>query len=302
MTLRQLTLFKAVAEHLSFTRAAAELRLTQPAVSIQIKQLENNIGMPLFEQIGKKIYLTDAGQLLQSAAEDIFIRLEDLETSLNELQETIKGQLRLSIISTASYFFPHVFSAFNRLHPEVQLRLKVTNRMRVLQQLSSNEDDLVIMGQVPDDLNVQAFPFLANPLVVIAPPTHPLVGKKKISLQRVAEETFLVREQGSGTRLAMESKFAAHNILLKTEQEFGSVEAIKQGVSAGLGLSVLSDSVLSLELAAGKLCVLDVEEFPLMRDWYVAHLSEKKLSLVAKTFLEFLLDQQKAFMLPNDLR
>jgi len=289
MTLRQLTLFKAVAQHLSFTRAAAELSLTQPAVSIQIKQLENHIGMPLFEQIGKKIYLTEAGRELYAACEEIFARIRSLETALNELQGSIKGQLRLSVVTTATYFTPHLFKAFLQQYPEVNLRLNVTNRTHVLERLANNEDDLVIMGQVPDHLNVQAHQFLEAPLVVLAPPHHPLVNQSSIPLARLAQETILVREVGSGTRLAMERCFAEQGLELSSQMELGSSEAIKQGVMAGLGISVLSKPTLSLEVAAGAIKLLDVQGFPVTRYWYVVHLGEKKLTLVTKTFLEFLL-------------
>ena len=293
MTLRQLTLFKAVAQHLSFTRAAAELCLTQPAVSIQIKQLEGHIGMPLFEQIGKRIFLTEAGRELYAACGDIFARIETLETSLNELQGCIKGQLKLSIVTNATYFTPHIFKAFLRLYPEVQLRLNVTNRINVLDRLANNEDDLVIMGQVPEQMHVESHQFLESPLVVLAPPQHPLVNQAHIPLVRLAQEPILIREVGSGTRLAMERCFAAYDLELPTEMELGCSEAIKQGVMAGLGVSVLSQHTLILELATGKIKLLDVEEFPLIRYWYIAHLREKKLSLVARTFLDFMLSSAK---------
>lgn len=296
MTLRQLKLFKAVAQHLSFTRAAAELCLTQPAVSIQIKQLEGHINMPLFEQIGKKIFLTEAGKELYDACEDIFARIDTLEMSLNEIQGSIKGQLKLSVITTATYFIPHLLGAFIRQHPEVNVRLSVTNRIRILERLTSNEDDIVIMGQVPDSLNVETHQFLENPLVVIAPAQHTLAKQSKISLQRLAEEDFLMREVGSGTRLAMERCFAARNLEIKAKMELGNSEAIKQAVIAGLGLSVLSEHTLIQELATGAIRVLDVEEFPMVRYWYVVHLSEKKMSLVAKTFLDFLLLHSRDIM------
>ena len=293
MTLRQLTLFKAVAQHLSFTRAAAKLCLTQPAVSIQIKQLEGHIGMPLFEQIGKRIFLTEAGRELYAACGDIFARIETLETSLNELQGSIKGQLKLSVVTNATYFTPHLLKAFLRLYPEVNFRLNVTNRTNVLERLANNEDDLVIMGQVPEQLHVESHQFLESPLVVLAPPQHPLVNQAHIPLVRLAQEPILIREVGSGTRLAMERCFAAYDLELPTEMELGSSEAIKQGVMAGLGVSVLSQHTLILELATGKIKLLDVEEFPLIRYWYIAHLSEKKLSLVARTFLDFMLSSAK---------
>lgn len=290
MTLRQLTLFRAVAQHLSFTRAAAELCLTQPAVSIQIKQLEGHVGMSLFEQIGKRIFLTDAGRALYQACGDIFARLEALETSLNELQGSIKGQLKLSAVTTAGYFTPSLFKAFSQHYPEVHFSLHVTNRNHVLERMANNEDDLVLMGQVPEHLHVTAHQFLENPLVVLAPPQHPLVGQTNIPLARLAKETILVREVGSGTRMAMNRSFASHDLELPTEIELGSSEAIKQGVITGLGVSVLSQHAVMLELETGTLKLLDIEDFPVKRHWYVAHLTEKKLSLVARTFLEFLLN------------
>ncbi len=291
MTLRQLTLFRAVAQHLSFTRAAAELSLTQPAVSIQIKQLENHIGTPLFEQVGKRIFLTDAGRELYAACGDIFARIEALELSLNELQGSVKGKLKLSVVTTAAYFLPYLLKPFLERYPEVKLRLNVTNRDTLLKRLSENEDDLVIMGQVPDQLNVTAQDFLESPLVVLAPAEHPLAGKSNIPLAQIAEENILVREPGSGTRAAMERCFAAQELELKNNMELGSTEAVKQGVMAGMGISVLSQHTVTLELAAGTVKILDVEGFPLKRHWYIAHLVDKQLSLVARTFLEFVISQ-----------
>ncbi|ALG68152.1 LysR family transcriptional regulator [Beggiatoa leptomitoformis] len=293
MTLRQLTLFKSVAEHLSFTRAAVEMCLTQPAVSIQIKQLEGHVGMPLFEQIGKRIFLTDAGRELYAACQDIFSRIETLDMSLNELQGSIKGRLKLAVVTTATYFTPHLFNRFLRQYPEVNIRLNVTNRNSILERLANNEDDLVIMGQVPEHLNVQSHQFLENPLVVLAPANHPLVNEKNIPISRILQETFLVRELGSGTRLAMERYFEGVELGLKVGMELGSSEAIKQGVIAGLGISVLSRHTLTLELATGIIKLLDVEGFPQMRYWYIVHLSEKKLSLVARTFLDFLITRTR---------
>lgn len=299
MTLRQLTLFKAVAQHLSFTRAAAELCLTQPAVSIQIKQLEGHVGMSLFEQVGKRIFLTDAGRELFLACEDLFARIAALEISLNELQNTIKGQLKLSVVTTATYFTPLLFKEFLDLYPDVHLSLNVTNRKSVLARLASNEEDLVIMGQIPEHLHVTPHKFLENPLIVVAPPNHPLVGQTNISLTRLAEETILLREVGSGTRMAMERCFAIYDLELKSNIELGSSEAMKQAVIAGLGVSVLSQQAVISELAAGTIKMLDVENFPLKRHWYVAHLNDKKLSLVARTFLEFLLNNARNIIQKN---
>lgn len=301
MTLRQLTLFEAVARHLSFTRAAAEMCLTQPAVSTQIKQLESHIGTSLFEQIGKKVYLTQAGRELFEACHDIFGRIETLEMTLNELQGTVKGTLKVSVVTTATYFIPHILSNFLKRYPEVNIRLNVTNRTQILKRLADNEDDLVIMGQVPEQLNVSVHQFLDNPLVVLAKPDHPLANCRHIPLEKLAPEIFLVREHGSGTRLTMERCFDEHNLTLKTGMELGSSEAIKQGVIAGLGLSVLSRHTLSLELSANMITILDVKNFPLMRHWYAVHLTEKKLSLVARTFLEFLITETKEIVRKIDM-
>ncbi|MFK5970066.1 MAG: LysR substrate-binding domain-containing protein [Candidatus Marithrix sp.] len=275
MTLRQLTLFQAVAQHLSFTRAAIELSLTQPAVSIQIKQLEGHIGMPLFEQIGKRIFLTDAGHQLYKACEDIFERLGSLETSLNELQGSIKGQLKISIVTTATYFIPKIFQAFARVYPEVNLRLHVYNRIKVLERLTNNKDDLVIMGQAPEHLNVTAHSFLNNPLVVIASSQHQLVNQSNIPLSRLLQENILMREVGSGIRLAIENNFVNNHMEMQTTIELGSTEAIKQGVLTNMGISILSKHAIYLELATKKINILDVNTFPLKRDWYVTHLTEK---------------------------
>jgi len=289
ITLHQLKLFQSVAQHLNFTRAAAELCLTQPAVSIQIKQLEEHVGISLFEHIGKRVFLTKAGHELYAACEDIFARIGALEISLNELQGNVKGQLKLSVITTAVCFTPHLLKAFSLQYPNVSFSINVTNRNNVLKRLAKNEDDLVIMGQVPEQLRITAHKFLESPLIVLAKPQHPLEGQSQIPLARLAQETILIREVGSGTRLAMERCFADHNLELQSDIELGSSEAIKQGVIAGLGVSVLSKNAVALELASGAIKLLDVEDFPLKRHWYIAHLSEKKLSLVAHTFLEFIL-------------
>ncbi|MCK5877642.1 MAG: LysR family transcriptional regulator [Candidatus Marithrix sp.] len=293
MTLRQLTLFQAVAQHLSFTRAAIELSLTQPAVSIQIKQLEGHVGIELFEQIGKKIFLTEAGHKLYAACDDIFERLNLLETSLNELQGSIKGQLKISVVTTATYFIPKIFQAFSKIYPEVNLRLQVYNRVKVLERLTNNQDDLVIMGQVPEHLNVTAHAFLDNPLVVIASSQHQLANQADIPLSRLLQENVLMREVGSGTRLAIEKNFAINNLEICTQTELGSTEAIKQGVLANMGISMLSKHAISLELASQKMAILDVNTFPLKKSWYVTHLTEKKLPLVAQTFLDFLLTKSQ---------
>ncbi len=289
VTLHQMRIFHSLGRHMSFTRAAEELHLTQPAVSIQVKRLEESVGMPLVEQIGKKLFLTDAGKELFEACGDVLERLRVLDEDMTGLEEGVRGPLNLAAITTAKYFMPHLLGAFLREHPAVEPRLTVTNQTRVVERLVDNEDDLVIMGTLPENLELEAAYFLDNPMVVVAPPDHPLVGKKRIPLARLVEERFLAREPGSGTRAARTRLFAEHGLTIRPYMELGSSEAIKQAVMAGLGISVLSMHNLRLELNAGLIAVLDVEHFPLMRQWYAVHMKGKKLSATTRMFLEFLL-------------
>lgn len=291
LTLQQLRLFDAVARLGNVTQAAREVGLTQPAVSIQLKRLEENAGMPLIEQVGKRLFLTPAGREMQAAGDDILARLRRLDDALDDLRHTVRGPLEVAVVTTAKYVIPHLLGAFVAIHPEVTPRLTVTNRARVLERLAENRDDLVIMGQVPDDLDLDAVPFLENPLVVVAPPGHALVGAGVVPLARLAGERFLIREPGSGTRSAFERLLAGQGLAIRPYMELGSTEAIKQGVMAGLGLSVLSRQSVDLELASGLMAVLEVEGFPLLRRWYAAHLRGKTLSRTARTFLDFLVSE-----------
>jgi DNA-binding transcriptional LysR family regulator len=271
LTLRQLKVFESVARHLNYTRAAEELFLTQPAVSMQVKLLEEHLGVALFEQLGKRIHLTEAGQEVLAYARTVTQQLDELESVLNRIKGLSGGRLRISVATTANYFIPTLLGTFSRRYPEVTVSLDVTNREALLQQLSENTVDLVIMGQPPSGLDVEAEAFMENPLIIVAPPGHPLAHQKKIPLKRLQEEVFLVREPGSGTRSAMERFFAEREIHLKTGMEVGSNEAIKQSVQAGLGLGLLSRATIEQELELKRLVVLDVAEFPIMRHWYLVH-------------------------------
>jgi len=291
LTLRQLQVFDAVARHLNYTRAAEELHMTQPAISGHIRQMAEQLGMPLIEQVGKRLHLTEAGEEVQKAALDVINRTEDLEMRLADLAGMIRGRLRLSVTTTAEYFAPHLLGDFSRSYPGVDVRLEVSNRETVLERLAANEDELAIMGRVPQGMNVAGTAFTRNPLVMVAPPDHPLVGETRIDPERLSRETFLLREAGSGTRMAMEQFFNERGLSLKGGMELGSNETIKQAVMAGMGLSVLSWHTLPLERSTGKLAVLDVAGFPLKRHWYAVHLKEKQLSVVAATFLQFLMGE-----------
>ncbi|CAA7619634.1 LysR family transcriptional regulator [Magnetospirillum sp. UT-4] len=289
LTLQQMRLFEAVARHHSFTRAAEELHLTQPAVSIQLKRLEENAGVRLFEHMGKRLFLTPSGHAVHAACLDVLGRLRSLDDALDDIRETVRGPLDLAVVTSAKYFIPHYLGAFIGTHPEVIPRLTVTNRTRVIERLADNRDDFVIMGQVPPELDVRAYPFLDNLLMIVAHPSHRLAGRTGIPLAALAEERMLVRERGSGTRMALERMLADHGATIRPYMELGSTEAIKQGVMANLGLSILPRRSMELELETSRLITLDIDGFPLLRQWNVVHLSGKTLSKVARTFLESLL-------------
>jgi DNA-binding transcriptional LysR family regulator len=292
-TLRQLKVFEAVARNLSFTRAAEELFTTQPTVSIQLKQLTDIVGQPLLEQVGKKVYLTDTGRELLKVCRDIFEGLERFEMLVSDMKGVKAGKLRLAVITTAKYFVPRLLGIFCQRYPGIDVSLKVTNRERVLQRMADNMDDLYVLGQPPEHMDVEFEPFLENPLVVLASGSHPLAGKKNISPQRLVDEQFLMREAGSGIRLATEQFFGERGLKLKVRMELGSNEAIKQAVAGGLGIAVLSAHTLALEHSSDALVILDVAGFPIRRHWYLAHQKDKQLSVVAQTFLEFLNKESK---------
>lgn len=287
LTFRQIKVFQAVAHHLSYTQAAQALHLSQPAVSMQIKQMEENIGLPLFEQMGKKIYLTEAGLEMSHYCRTISEQLEEASEVIEQLKGVKKGKLKISVASTANYFATRLLAAFTRRHAGTSFSLDVTNRETLLRQLEQNECDLVIMGKPPEQMELAVLPFMDNPLVVIAPPGHPLVGEKNIKLERLQQETFVVREQGSGTRIAMERFFSEHGVQLNTGMEMTSNEAIKQAVEAGLGLGIVSIHTMELELEAERLVTLDIEFLPILRHWYIVHRRGKRLSPVAEAFKQF---------------
>jgi len=260
-------------------------------VSMQIKQLEQSVGLPLFEQLGKKIFLTEAGHEFSRYAKAIMTQLDELEQVVNEMKGLQRGRLTIAVASTANYFAPRLLATFCQQHGEVTVSLDVTNREQLLKGLVENRTDLVIMGQPPAEMDLVAERFMDNPLVVIAPPDHPLATHRQIPLERLLEETFLVREQGSGTRSAVERFFAANQLALSTAMEMSSNEAIKQGVEAGLGLGIVSLHTLAMELALKRLVILDVVDFPIMRYWYIVYRSGKRLSLVAQAFQSFVREE-----------
>ncbi len=291
VTLRQLRVFAAVARNLSFTRAARELHLSQPAVSQQVQLLQEMIGLPLFDQIGRRIHLAPAGAELLRHANETIERLRAAGESLAAMRGLKRGVLKLGAVSTAKYFAPSLLSAFTRRHPQVTIKFSVGNRTEIVTQLAENETDLVIMGRPPRELRTVAEPFAKHPMVIIAPPDHPLAVRRRIQLRQLATQRFIIREEGSGTRASMDRLFHERKVPLQVSMEASSNETIKQAVMAGMGLSLLSAHTIGLELASGKLAVLDVAGLPIVRDWYVIHLNEKHLAPVAAAFRAFLLEQ-----------
>jgi LysR family transcriptional regulator, low CO2-responsive transcriptional regulator len=293
-TFHQLQILEAIARHNSFTRAAEELHLTQPTVSQQMKQLTKLIGMPLVEQLGKRLYLTEAGKEVLSASHEITDRLAQLESCINDLKGLEKGRLSIATTTTAKYFVPRLLGTFHKQHPAIELSLNITNQAEVLERLARNEDDLYFTGRPPQGLDIELRPVLPNPLVVVAASDHPLARENKaISLKRMAEEPFILREPGSGTRLIVEQFFAENRLDLNVVMEMSSNEAIKQGIVGGLGISVLSLHTLSLDVAGSPLTCLNVEGFPIQRRWYAVYPKGKQLSIAAQMFLDFLLNEGK---------
>ena len=294
ITLRQLRIFATVARQLSFTRAARELHLTQSAVSQQVKLLELEAGLPLFEQIGRRVQLAPAGAELLRYASQTLELVREAGESLAAMRGLKRGVLKLGAVSTAKYFAPSLLCAFTPGYPEVTVKFTVGNRWEIVQQLAANEVDLVIMGRPPRELKTVAEPFAKHPLVIIAPPGHPLAARRHLRLQQLAGEPFIIREEGSGTRASTERVFRERRVPLRVSMEMSSNETIKQAVMAGMGLSFISSHTIALEVQAGRLAVLDVVGLPLVRDWYVIHLRDKRLAPIAAAFRAFLLERGAA--------
>lgn len=288
VSLQQLRIFLAVVRERSVTRAARSLHLTQPAASMQLRNLAEQLGMPVFEQIGRDLHLTEAGRELEVTCREIFAAWERFEMRAADLRGLKRGRLRIAVVSTAKYFVPRILGEFCRRYPQIEASLEVANRDRVVERLAGNEDDLYVMGVPPQQMDLSMQPVLPNPLVVIAPADHPLARKRRIRLDALAGEPFIRREAGSGTRMAAERYFKQQGFAPKIRMDIGTNEAIKQGVAGGLGLAVVSSHALSSDPAAEGIAVLDVEGFPILRSWYVVYPKGRRLSVVAAAFLEHL--------------
>ena len=294
VTFRQLQIFEAVVRNASFTKAADELFLAQPTISLQMKKLAQVLGLPLIEQEGRDVRVTDAGQDLFAACQEVIRVFENLETQVADHKGLRRGKLRLGVVTTAKYIAPELLAAFGERYPGIQFAMKVSNRDEIIQRIQGNEDDLYVMGQVPDDeVEVEAIPFAPNPLAVMAQHGHPLARRPPpLPLAAIVEEPLLAREPGSGTRHAYLRLFAEKGLKPNIVMELGSNEAIKHSVASGLGISILSVHSLALEGAGGPIQILDVEGFPILRKWYLVRPRGKRLSLTAQKFLEFSIAQE----------
>ena len=295
-TLRQLKVFESVARNLSFSRAAEELHLSQPAVSTQVRKLEEHAGLPLFEQLGKKIHLTPAGVEMLHSCRAIIQQFKEVEEAMTQFKGVSGGRLNVAVISAGDYFFPRLLVEFARRHAGVTLNLGVCNREELLGQLADNLTDLAVMVRPPLDMDTVNEPFAPHPYVIVAPPDHPLAGRKRIAVSRLSREPFIVREKGSDTWNSMREAFGVHLADLNIAMEIKSTETIKQAVMAGMGVSFLSAHTIRRELKAGSLAILNVQGFPLMLHWYVVHRRSKRLPPVAVAFRSFLLEDGAALM------
>jgi DNA-binding transcriptional LysR family regulator len=299
LTLRQLQVFSSVARHLNHSRAAKELYLSQPAISMQIKQLEQNVGLPLFEQVGKQLHLTDAGTEMLHYSLKITQQLEEMDEVFSAMKGLEHGHLNISVVSTANFFMPKILAKFIQTYPKIKVTLSVANRDTVIKQLATNSADLAIMGQPPEGTEMLAESFMENPLVVIASPSHNLAQKKNIQPGELASEIFLLREQGSGTRGVVERFFASHDLALPSHMAMDTNEAIKQSVQAGIGIGIISRHGIELELETKRLVILDVEHFPIVRHWHLVYRKDKRPSVAAREFEKFLLFESQHLMQEN---
>jgi DNA-binding transcriptional LysR family regulator len=295
-TLRQLDTFLEVARQLSISRAAASLHVSQPAVSMQLRQLEEIVGMPLYEQIGRKIQLTDAGHDVAQYALAASGQLKQLEDAMAARRGIRKGRVDLAMVSTAKYFVPMLLVLFRKKLPDIEITLQIHNRESIMDLLLRNEIDLVIMGRAPDAIDCVANVFATNPLGVICAPNHPLSRRRNAPLSILNDQVFVVRESGSGTRHAMERLFGEHDIHPQVAMEMPSNETIKQAVMAGMGMSFLSLRTVRQELASGHLVLVDIEGLPIVRHWHITHLAARRLSPAANVFKTFIVDEAAALI------
>jgi len=300
VTLRQARIFSEAARALSFVRAAEILHLTPPAVTLQIKELEAAVGLPLFDRHGRQISLTTAGEYYLVYARRLLATVKEAEDAMARLRRLESGLLTVGMVSTAKYFVPFMISGFSKLYPNVDVSLSIGNRQEIGTALRGYDLDFAIMGRPPKELATRTEPFAAHPHVFIAPPDHPLLGLDTVPVSALETQAFIIREAASGTRAAMNAFFAEHSFQPRSVMEMPSNESIKQAVMAGMGLSFLSLHTLWLELKSGLMHVLPVEGSPVVRIWNIVRLAPRTLSPAADAFREFILREGEPFLLEHD--
>ncbi len=301
ITFRQLRVFKEVAEQGSMSRAAASLHLTPPAVSMQIKEIEKQVGLSLFDRDGRQVSLSTAGEYFLVHAKRLLAQLREADNAMARFKRLEHGLLTIGIVSTAKYFVPQMLARFHKEHPGVEVRLRVVgNREQLVALMEAAEVDLSVMGRPPKEIATRSEAFAAHPLVFVCPPQHALLGVGQCQVSALEDQPFIVREHGSGTRAAMAAFFAAHRLEPRITMEMSSNETIKQAVMAGMGLSFLSLHTVGLEVRSGLMKVLDVADTPVMRMWNVVHLQSKVLSPAAEAFRYFIIERGEAHLLAHD--
>lgn len=295
-TFRQLRVFTEVAKHLSFARAAEVLHLSPPAVTMQVKELEGHVGLPLFERSGRQVSLTTAGEYMLVYARKMLATLKDAEDAAARLQRLEVGTLTIGMVSTAKYFLPRLLAEFKHEHEGIEIRLAVGNREQLVKMLQGNELDIAIMGRPPNELATRAEPFAAHPHVFVAAPDHPLLRQGHTTVESLKPYGFILRERGSGTRAAMEKFLERSRLEPRVVMEMTSNETIKQAVMAGMGVSFLSLHTIGLELEHGLIATLEVEGTPIVRAWNVVHTLSKLLSPAAEAFRYFMLERAEGHM------
>jgi DNA-binding transcriptional LysR family regulator len=303
VTFRQLRVFTEVARKLSFVRAAESLHLTPPSVTMKIKELEAAVGLPLFERQGRNVSLTTSGEYFLVYAKRLVSTLKDAEDAMARFKRVEAGRLNIGLVSTAKYFIPHLLARFREEHEGVEVQLHVTTgREQLIPLLHANEVDLAVMGRPPREMAMRAEPFAAHPLVFVCSPHHPLARTEHVSADALAAAPFIVRNQGSGTRKAMDDFFRERHLAPFVSMEMSSNETIKQAVIAGMGVSFLSLHTLGLEVRSGLLTVLEVEGTPIMRTWNLVHLTSKLLSPAAEAFRYYVLEEGEAYLREHDMQ
>ena len=296
-TLPQLRLFEATARLGTFTRAAQELHMAQPTASVQIRKLSETVGVPLFEQVGKRLYLTDAGRRLHESCKEVFRAFTTLDESLAGMRALDSGRLRLAVSTTGICFAPRLLGAFVGLHPGVETSMQAHNRQTLVNRLANNEDDLYLFADAPEMEDVVAQELLPNPLVVLARDDHPLASDKNIPFECLAREPFLIREEGSGARRITMRLFGERGLAPKIRMELPTNEAIKEAILAGLGVTIMSRHTFGLDPESSRYVCLDIEGFPLENHWYLVYPQGKQLSPVARAFLDFARAEAKGLVL-----